>query len=123
VAVQQPRVKDLDEVMLRAIDEGLSSAVGETGARALYYHFEAYTNLRREDVLKKPEAFVGFLRSVFGAGSKILERMIIQKLCSRFGIGLQEINTDDLAVVIESLKMMTRSDKRRTGRVTNIFST
>jgi len=115
-------MKDLDEVMLRAIDEGLSSAVGETGARALYYHFEAHTNLRREDVLENPEAFVGFLRSLFGAGSKILERMIIQKLCSKLGIDPQEVDSDDLAVVMGSLKMMIRSDKRRASRMTGIFS-
>lgn len=44
----------LADLLLRGIDGGLGSALGEIVTKVLYHHFEERTGLKVEDALKNP---------------------------------------------------------------------
>jgi hypothetical protein len=87
------------ELVLRAIDEGLRSVLGESATEALYRHFEKRTGLKKEELLKKPgalEAFDCFLKGLFNAGYKVLEKAVLSSLYKRLGLptsSLSEVAT------------------------------
>ena len=75
----------------------------ESCSRAIYYYLQMRTSLRLEDVAKKPEGLVGFLREMFRAEAQVLERRVSQELCAEFGINPGEIEGADLASLIKRI--------------------
>ncbi|MEM3737291.1 MAG: hypothetical protein QXJ75_04310 [Candidatus Bathyarchaeia archaeon] len=83
------RQKRFNGLLREAIDEGLVSTLGESAAKAVYYHLQknfAFKNGGTPD----PEAFAEGLEHLFGYGAKFLEKAILKKLYSKAGINFEE---------------------------------
>ena len=89
--------------ILEAIDEGFKDILGDSCSRAIYYYFQTRTGLQIGGVVERPEALVSFLREMFKAGARVLERRITEKLCVKFDVNPREVGGTDLASLIRKI--------------------
>lgn len=79
----------IGDLMLDAINEGLTGYIGESASLAVYYHIEKDPHERLE-ILKNPRTFAEGLEKIFGFGAYYLERAVVEKLYSKVGINFEE---------------------------------
>lgn len=79
----------LKQVLLEAVDEGLL-ILGESSRRAIYFHIQEMCSLTREEIPNKPDVLASGLKKIFGAGSKVIEKSIVESLYQKFGIKYEE---------------------------------
>jgi hypothetical protein len=80
--------KEFNQLVLEAVDEGLSILGGEPVQRAFYYHLEKRANIKRGEIPEKLKAFHDALADLFFDGSVVLERRISRHLFGRLGLEL-----------------------------------
>jgi len=73
-----------EEVLLEAIDEGLS-LLGESSKHAVYFHLEKAFKMNRLDIPYRIEDFTDAIEKLFGPGAKILEIQIMKHLFKKVG--------------------------------------
>lgn len=78
--------KEFDQYVLEAIDAALSVLGGESVTRAFYYHLERKSNMTRDEIPYRLEAFHEALRELFDGGNVILERRICRNLYETVGL-------------------------------------
>jgi hypothetical protein len=84
--------REFNQLILEAVDEGLSILGGDPVKRAFYYHLEKRANIKRNEIPDKLEAFHDALAELFFDGSVILERRISRHLYGRLGLELPADN-------------------------------
>jgi len=77
-AQKRGRIGDL---LVQAIDETLNQIFREEGASAIYGFLENESQLKREDISSKTEAFSTGLRKLLGSGAPVIENLILKNLC------------------------------------------
>lgn len=97
-------VRRFREVFLEALDEALTSLVGETGKHVIYYHLQKSCSIRIEEIPERPELFTEFLKKFFGYGSKIIEGVIVKKLCVKLGMHQDEFGDIGLLEFLKKIK-------------------
>ena len=80
--------RDFEKLLLEAVDEQLAS-LGESSKQALYFHLERGFNIRKQEIPKKTEAFVGAMEKIFGQGADYLEILIMKRLHSKIGLDVR----------------------------------
>ena len=70
--------KNFDELLLEAIDEGLSG-LGEAGKTSIYIHLEGLFNIRKQEIPNKLDGFSNALQRIFGLGARQLEDIVHEK--------------------------------------------
>ena len=73
-----------EEVLLEAIDEGLS-LLGESSKEAVYFHLEKAFQMKRQDIPTRIEEFTDAVYKIFGSGAKLLEIQIMKCLFKKVG--------------------------------------
>jgi len=81
-------VRELREALLGAADQGLM-VFGESVRHTIYHYIERKYNVGREGILDRPEIFHEALDGLFGAGAKVIERLIGKSLCDRLSLDFQ----------------------------------
>jgi len=76
--------KDFGELLLEAVDEGLSS-MGESSRQAVYFHLEKGFNIKRQEIPCKIEAFEHSIEKIFGLGANFLEILIMKRIHEKVG--------------------------------------
>ncbi len=71
------------------IDEAFKE-LGPSVADALYFYLKHNFNLKKEDIPVRIETLSKALRSIFGEGAKIIEKLCVQKLQQEFEIEIVE---------------------------------
>jgi GTPase SAR1 family protein len=74
---------EMNERSLKVLEEILEEVLGETSKEMIFIILEKKYDLKRNDVLKKPEVFRKALEDVLGAGGRVIETMVIQKITYR----------------------------------------
>jgi hypothetical protein len=74
---------------LEAFDEGLF-VLGSSVRDTVYYHIEKVSGLRREEIPERLEEFHKALASLFGAGARVIEKLIATKLYAQLGLSFVE---------------------------------
>ena len=82
---EDPRRK----ILLESVDEGLLT-LGESGMKAMYFHIQSVTSVKREDIPDNLEALQTGLEKIFGEGAKMIETAIVKSLCRKLGAQPQE---------------------------------
>jgi uncharacterized protein YdiU (UPF0061 family) len=77
------------QVLIEALDQGLLT-LGESGMKAIYFHIQNITSVKREDIPDNLEAVQKGLEKIFGEGAKVIETAIIRSLCQKLGIQPKE---------------------------------
>ena len=80
---------DIRKVILEAVDEALGT-LGESARQTIYWHIDRKYKLRREDIPEKLQALPLALDSLLLAGGRVVERLIAQSLCKKFGVAYEE---------------------------------
>jgi hypothetical protein len=81
---KQSQHKNFDQILLEAIDEGLSG-LGEAGKASIYIHLEGLFNIRKQEIPNKLNDFSNALERIFGLGARHLEILIMKNLHEKVG--------------------------------------
>lgn len=76
------RTVEFEEVLLEAIDEGLS-LLGESSKQVVYFHLEKTFNMKRTEIPHRIEEFTDSMEKLLGTGAKILEIHIMKCIFKR----------------------------------------
>ena len=76
---KQSKRENFDQLLLEAIDEGLSS-LGEAVKASIYIHLEGYFNIRKQEIPHKLSDFSNALERIFGLGARHLEILFMKHL-------------------------------------------
>ncbi len=82
------RTMSFEELLLKAIDEELSS-LGDACKQAIYFYLEKKFNLNKQDIPFRIADFTGAIENIFGMGAKVLEIRIMKNLFENMGYPLQ----------------------------------
>ena len=78
------RTMDFEELLMEAIDEGLS-LLGESSKQVVYCYLEKTFKINRLDIPYRIEEFIDVIERMFGNGAKILEIQIMKCLFKKVG--------------------------------------
>jgi hypothetical protein len=70
--------------VLEVIQQTLANRFGADVMNVILYNFQNSTKLTKEDIVRKPQQFEGFLDSMFGHGSRIMRKLLIKSLEDHF---------------------------------------
>jgi len=76
--------KNFDQLLLEAIDQGLSG-LGGAGKASIYIHLEGLFNIRKQEIPNKLDDFSNALHRIFGLGAQNLEILIMKNLHDQVG--------------------------------------
>jgi hypothetical protein len=71
--------KNFDQVLLEAIDEGLSG-LGEAGKASIYIYLERGCNIRKQEIPNKLSDFSNALERILGSAARQLEKLFMKHL-------------------------------------------
>jgi hypothetical protein len=76
---EQSQHKNFDQLLLDAIDEGLSG-LGEASKASIYIYLESHFNIRKQEIPNKLNEFSNALERIFGLGARHLEILLMKNL-------------------------------------------
>ncbi|MGQ9564928.1 MAG: hypothetical protein ACUVT5_00065 [Candidatus Bathyarchaeales archaeon] len=79
---------DFEELLLEAIDEGLSS-LGESSKWAIYFHLEKNFKIEKREIPSRIQDFTEALEGIFGVGASFLEILIMKRLYEKIGVTVE----------------------------------
>jgi len=95
--------KGFNSLVFNCIDKALKS-LGESVAQSFFYQIEKNFHFPREEFVARPLEFIKCLEEFLGvAGSKIIERLIVQEIRSAFDLQTASSNST-LEVTIREAK-------------------
>jgi hypothetical protein len=71
--------KSFDQLLLEAIDEGLSG-LGEAGKASIYIYLERCCNIRKQELPNKLSDFSNALERILGSSARQLEKLFMKYL-------------------------------------------
>ena len=77
--------KDVDRLLLDALDEVLDDLLGKQVRETFYDHMERTYYIGREDVPRRLGDFLLILERTFGKSGKTIERTLARRLCTKLG--------------------------------------
>ncbi len=82
---KQSQHKNFDQLLLEAIDEGLSG-LGEAGKTSIYIHLEDLFKIRKQEIPSKLNDFSNALERIFGLGARHLEILFMKNLHAKLEV-------------------------------------
>ena len=82
---KQSQRENFDQLLLEAIDEGLSS-LGEAVKTSIYFHLEGRFNIRKQEIPNKLCDFSNALERIFGLGARHFEILFMKKLHAKLEV-------------------------------------
>ncbi|MEM2896688.1 MAG: hypothetical protein QW265_03970 [Candidatus Bathyarchaeia archaeon] len=95
--------KAFNKVLLESIDEGFLK-LGESVKHAIYWHIERNYGIKREEIPDRLKEFHEALIGLFGAGAKVIERLVAKSLYGKLGLSFEERESWSLIDYIEEAK-------------------
>ncbi|MDH5483299.1 MAG: hypothetical protein OEY22_10575 [Candidatus Bathyarchaeota archaeon] len=97
-----------EKVLFQAAYEGLN-VIGNSVPMAIFPHLEKSGSIGPGNVISDPKAFGDSLRKIFGFGSKIIEKQILEILYEKLQISRKLDNSFSFDEEIENVKKIFRS--------------
>jgi hypothetical protein len=85
---KQSQHENFDQLLLDAIEEGLSG-LGGAGKASVYIHLEGLFNIRKQEIPSKLSAFSNALERIFGLGARHLEILFMKNLHAKLEVTLK----------------------------------
>jgi hypothetical protein len=83
----------------QCIDAGLDT-IGASSKKIVYWYLSQKRNLQREKIPDNPAVFLDALKTLFGQGAGILERMIVRQLKQAFNITMGD-NLEEVLTLVK----------------------
>jgi len=77
-------------ILTELVTQRMEQLFGETASRILFDYLKRNHHLPIEDICERSEVFFAGLEEVVGAGAKMLERLVLKDLYSKFGLEYEE---------------------------------
>jgi len=71
---------ELNEDSLEALENTLEEVLGKASKELIFITLEEKYDLKSNEILKSPEVLRKALEDVFGAGGRVIETMVVQKI-------------------------------------------
>lgn len=81
-------ISDVQTAIAECVDSGLNK-LGASVVKVVYYQLEKNFGINKKEIPNQPEALSKALHSIFGIGTEIIERLIVQKIQERFELRLE----------------------------------
>lgn len=104
----KPKKKqDVNEVISKIVDRVLLYVFGEEGSKLIYAYLESNYSVRRNEIGDKIELFARGLEDFLKSGARIIERKILEDICSCYGqirtLEIQQMDEFDFAHQVKLL--------------------
>jgi len=83
------KLHNFNKALIESIDNAFL-ALGESVKHAIYWHVEKSYGIKRKEIPKKLNEFHEALFSIFGEGSKVIEKLIVKSLYEKLGLDYKE---------------------------------
>jgi hypothetical protein len=103
--------KKLRNLLQRTVDETLEQVFNEESARTIQVFLKNTLHITPTMIVENPEAFSSGLRRLLGSGATVVESLIVENLCQKFGSKFEEKKDCEFSDYIEEFKK--RLDERR----------
>ena len=104
-----PRNHGFEELLLEAVDEGLSS-LGDSPKQAIYFYLEKTFKIKKMDIPNKIDEFANAIEKIFGYGAKHLEIQIMKRLYEKVGRGFEYFPEKDDLLFTEYIEVCMRAN-------------
>ena len=104
----EKRTMDFEELLMEAIDEGLS-LLGESSKQVVYCYLEKTFKMNRLDIPYRIEEFIDAIERIFGTGAKILEIQIMKCLFKRVEYSIKNYSDPKNLTFIEYVAAVKRA--------------
>ncbi len=105
-----------DAMLLEVLDETLEEVFKGVGVQVIYASFEKNFQLRREDIMRKPDMFSSGLESLLGSAAVVIEKLIIKNLYRKAGLEYVETENCQFSNVINELRRkMSSIEEKKTN--------
>ncbi len=84
--------EDLKRTLARSIETALDSLGGKVG-QVILYHIEKQYSLKVEDIIDRPESFMGALQGIFGDGAFTLEQIVVETVLRNIPVARENLQT------------------------------
>lgn len=104
---------NFSQALIEAIDEGLLS-LGSLPREVMLRNLENYFQIKKDDIPLNLARFEDVLETIFGSGTRCLERTIAQRLCMKLNLGVIDLESSSLVVCVDELKrqLLLRSERK-----------
>ncbi len=109
----QDEQDQIRQALIEVVDQGLLT-LGESGRKAIYFHLQNITSVKREEIPDNLETLQKGLEKIFGAGAKMIETAIVKSLYQKLGIQYEE---DKDKSFVETVKDALKAAGLRSGTV------
>jgi len=93
-----------EDIITKMIEDGLD-ALGENVGKVILHHIEVKYSLKRHQIPRNLKIFTRALREMFGEGSPMIERIVVETIKRRTGISANEMDAGTLPQVVEYLRI------------------
>ncbi len=106
------RQNGLRQILLQAVDEGLSS-LGDSPKQAIFFHLEESFGIKKSNIPSNLTEFAAALEEIFGWGASYLEHLIIRRFYDKLGLRFEEVEDWNLLEYVNSVsEQRLRSQER-----------
>jgi len=84
------RTETQDDLLLSVVDETVKQVFREAGAEVIYSFIENKCHLKREEIAERPEVFSAGLERLLGSAAPMVEKLILENLCSKLRLEFEE---------------------------------
>ncbi len=105
--------KDFENLLIEAVDEGLSS-LGESSKQAILFHLDKGFNIGKNEIPNKIEDFTKAIEKIFGPGASFLQILIARRLYEKVGEVFESHESADFVFTkhVELVKQIFQKKER-----------
>jgi len=103
---------DFDKTLLAAVDHALL-ALGESPKKAIYYHLNESFKLQRENIPEGTDEFSNALKTLFGPGAEVIEKLIVKNLYSSLDLNFDEKTCLEFVDYVSLAREIVKREQQR----------
>lgn len=95
-----------DEKLVRITEKVLKQIFGEDATASICKYLEKNYCLKLEEIPHRPDVFTEALESYLNSGATVIEKIILEKLCSNSGVDLERVEEKTFPERLNELKRL-----------------
>ena len=103
---------DFEEILLEAIDEGLS-LIGESAKKVVYAYLEKMFKMSKEDIPYRIEDYTRAIEEIFGTGAKIIQIKTMRSLYKKVAYPIKQYPEEKSLTFTEYVATMKHEKEQR----------
>lgn len=109
----QAKKDEIAECLIKTLDCGLKEIFGEYATSIIYDYLERNLSLKKDEIPMRIEEFRKGLRKFLSTGAYVVEKTVLKKLYSSYGLDFEEKENYDFEDYVRELKKKIKYEVRR----------